>query len=61
MDCGPLGSSVRGIFQAGILEWVTISFSGDLPDPGIKALSFVSLASPAVAGRFFTTVPPGKL
>ena len=27
---------------------------GDLPDPGIE------LASPAVAGRFFTTVPPGK-
>jgi len=30
---------------------------GDLPDPGIK---LVSLASPALAGRFFTTVPPGK-
>ena len=30
---------------------------GDLPDPGIKP---VSLASPALAGGFFTTVPPGK-
>ena len=27
---------------------------GDLPDPGIKPLS------PALAGRFFTTEPPGK-
>ena len=27
MDCSRLGSSVRGIFQARILEWVAISFS----------------------------------
>ena len=33
------------------------STPGDLPDPGIKP---VSLASPALAGRFFITVPPGK-
>ena len=26
-DCTPPGSSVHGIFQAGILEWVAISFS----------------------------------
>ena len=31
--------------------------SGDLPDPGIKR---ASLASPASAGDFFTTAPPGK-
>ena len=30
---------------------------GDLPDPGIEPASFVS---PALAGGFFTTVPPGK-
>ena len=29
----------------------------DLPDPGIKPKSLVS---PALAGRFFTTIPPGK-
>ena len=29
----------------------------DLPDPGIKP---ASLAFPALAGRFFTTEPPGK-
>ena len=27
MDCSPPGSSVHGIFQARMLEWVTISFS----------------------------------
>ena len=30
---------------------------GDLPDPGIEP---VSLASPALAGEFSTTEPPGK-
>ena len=30
----------------------------DLPDPGIKPMSLVS---PALAGRFFTTASPGKL
>ena len=27
MDCSPLGSSVHGIFQARVPEWVAISFS----------------------------------
>ena len=36
MDCSLQGSSVHGIFQASILEWVTISSPGDLPDPGIE-------------------------
>ena len=27
IDCSPPGSSVYGISQAGILEWVAISFS----------------------------------
>ena len=26
MDCSPPGSSVHGIFQARVLEWVAISF-----------------------------------
>ena len=34
MACSPPGSSVRGILQARILEWVAIPFSRDLPDPG---------------------------
>ena len=36
MDCSLLGSSVHGILQARILEWVTFPSAGDLPDPGIK-------------------------
>ena len=28
MDCSPPGSSVHGIFQAGVLEWGAIAFSG---------------------------------
>ena len=27
IDCGPPGSSVSGILQTGILEWVAIPFS----------------------------------
>ena len=36
--------------------WSGLSFSppGDLSNPGIKP------TSPALAGRFFTTAPPGK-
>ena len=47
VDCSPPGSSVHGIFQARVLEWGAISFSRDLPDPGIKP---ESLRSPALAG-----------
>ena len=57
MDCSPPASSVNGIFQARILEWVPFPPSGDFPDPGIKP---TSSASPALAGRFFTTEPSGK-
>ena len=27
MDCSPPGSSIHGIFQAGVLEWRAIAFS----------------------------------
>ena len=54
MDCSISGSSVHGISQAEILEWVAISFSRDLPDPEIK------LAVSCIAGRFFTTEPQGS-
>ena len=39
MDCSPPGSSVHGILQAGILEWVACPSLGDLPNPGIKPRS----------------------
>jgi len=36
MDGSPSGSSVHGISQARILEWVAISSIGELSDPGIE-------------------------
>ena len=36
MDYRLPGSSVHGVLQARILEWVTFLSSGDLPDPGIE-------------------------
>ena len=52
LDCNAPGSSVHGILQAKILEWVPYPPPGDLPDSGIEP---VSLMSPTLAGRFFTT------
>ena len=39
MDCSLPGSSVHGILQARILEWVPVPFSGGLPNPGIEPRS----------------------
>ena len=39
MHCSMPGSSVHGILQARILEWVAIPFSRDLPNPAIKPRS----------------------
>ena len=52
LDCNPPGSSVHGILQTRILEWVAMPSPRDLLDPGIKPRS---LMSPALTGRFFTT------
>ena len=58
VDYGLPSTSICGIFQARVLEWVAISFSeADLPDTGIEPSC---LASPALAGGFFTSAPPGK-
>ena len=43
--------------RQGCWSGVIFPTPGGLPDPGVKP---VSLASPALAGRFFTTVPPGR-
>ena len=55
IDCSLLGSSVRGIFQARILEWIAISFSRGCFQP--RDRTHLS----CLAGRFFTPEPPGKL
>ena len=36
VDCSPPGSSVHGILQARILEWVDMPSSRGLPNPGIE-------------------------
>ena len=53
-DCNPPGSSVHGLSQARVLEWVAMPFSRGSSQPGMKP------KSPALAGRFFTAEPPGK-
>ena len=52
MDCSPPGSSVHGIFQARILEWVAISSSRGSSQPRNGPMFLVF---PALAGRLFTT------
>ena len=54
MDYRLSGSSVHGILQARIQEWLPYPSSGSLPDPGIE------LKSPALADGFFTMELPGK-
>ena len=48
------GSSVCGVLQARILEWIAMPSSrgSSRPDPGVKPKS---LTSPESVGRFFTT------
>ena len=53
MDCSPPGSSVHGILQVRILEWVTISFSRGSSQP--RDQNQVS----CIAGAL-TSEPPGK-
>ena len=48
MDCSLPGSSVRGVFQARILEWVSISFSRRSSHPRVRTQ--VS----CIVGRHFT-------
>ena len=52
VDCCPPSSPIQEY-------WSRLPFPtpGDLPDPRIEP---VSLALPALAGRFFTTVLPGN-
>ena len=53
-DCSLPGSSVHGILQARILEWVAIRFSRDLPDSGIEP------GSSALQRDSLLSEPPGK-
>ena len=48
VDCSPSGSSVHGILQARILDWIAISFSRGSSQP--RDQNPIS----RIAGRFFT-------
>ena len=48
------GSSVYGILQARMLEWVVVPSPGDLPDPGIES------GSSALQANFSPSEPLGK-
>ena len=54
MDCSLPGSSIHGIFQARVPEWVAIPSPGDPPDPGIEA------GSPALQADSLLSESPGK-
>ena len=52
MDCNPPGSSVHGILQARILEWIAIPFSR----PSFQPRDWTHIStSPALASGLFTT------
>ena len=53
MDWSPPGSSVHGVLQARILEWVARPPPGDLLTQGLNCISYI-------AGRLFTAEPLGK-
>ena len=57
LDCNRPGSSVHGIFQARILEWVAVSSSRGFFQPRNRTL--ISCIS-CTTGRFFTAEPSGK-
>ena len=54
VNCSSPDSSVYGIPKASMLEWVTILFSGDLPDPGLKPWSL------ALQTDYLLSEPRGK-
>ena len=58
MDYSLSSSSVPSIFQAGITEWIAISYTRRSFSPEIKPEPF---ASPALAGGFFTTEGKSKM
>ena len=59
MDYSPPGSSVQSMGFSKQEYWGELPFPPPrpLPEPEIEP---ECLASPALAGRFFTTEPPGK-
>ena len=68
LDFGPPGSSVRGIFQGRVLEWVAISFSRGSAQP--RDFSFQNLTVrpqpclgllPEAGGHLVSRAAPGQV
>ena len=57
VDCSLPAFSIYGILQEEYWSGLLCPPPGGLPDPGTEP---ASLEYPALAGGFFTTVPPGK-
>ena len=57
LDYSPPASSVHGVLQARILEWVAMTSSSGSSQP--REQTRVSSVS-CIAGGFFTLEPPGK-
>ena len=57
MDCSPPDSSVHGILQARILEWVACPPPGDLPDPRMEPVLLCLLHWQVGS---LPLMPPGK-
>ena len=58
MDCNPQGTSLHRLSRQEYWSGLPFPTSAHFPDPGIKPRY---LASPALAGRFLTTMPCGEL
>ena len=54
VDCSPPGSSVQGFPRQECWSGLSFPLLGNIPDRGIKP------TATTLAGRFFTTEPPGK-
>ena len=60
-DGSPPGSSVHGILQARILEWVAIFYSRGSSQPRDQThVSCIATRVSCIAAGFFTTEAPGK-
>ena len=57
MDCSPPGSSVHGILQARILEWVAIHFFKGSSQPSQIYISYISCIAGGLFFFFLTAAP----
>ena len=59
MDRSPPGSSVHGIFQARVLEWGAIAFSGNMGSPCkyLTSSLFLAFLAELPAARYLTFDP----